>query len=271
MWFALSCSVVGFLFLYRVGLTFDLAGRVRIFGDNSNATGIKMSVGILFLLDYCLNHYSGKKICKPWLLLLTLPMFSLMFATASRTALLVVALGSLLFVALRQSKQNASNNIWIFVGIVGIVVGYYVVSSQELIMMRMSTSLDEGNISGRDEIWNVYLDLIGQHPILGTGFTGHYDVATSVFGQAHSPHNVLVEVALYSGIIGLVFFLVLLYHIFKNAREYQKQMQILGPLITSMAIVGMVLSNQALGVKLFWTLAAYCISYRFENINMKRI
>ncbi len=271
LWFALSCFIVGTLFLYGVGLTFGLGERVRIFGDNPNATGIKMSVGILFLLDYCLNHYTGRKVYKPWLLLLSIPMFSLLFATASRTALIIIVSGLILFILFRQSKTKISKVVWPLIGILGLVVGFYFLGNQEIIMSRMIDSIEEGNISGRDQIWNEYMGLIGQHPLLGTGFSGHYNTAKSVLGQVYSPHNVLIEVTLYSGIIGLSFFLVLLFHIFKNAVEYKKRLQILGPLITSMAIIGMVLANQALGIKLFWTLAAYCISYRFENNSINSI
>ena len=63
-----------------------------------------------------------------------------------------------------------------------------------------------------------------------------------------------------------------LYNVFIDAWKYKKKKNNLGPLITSMAIVGMVLSGQALGVKLFWALAAYALSYRFEyNNNYSKI
>lgn len=279
LWFSISCFVMGVLFYQGIGLTFDNIGRVRIFGDNSNATGIKMAVGILFLLNYCMEHptiqeeesLKGKKIYKPWLLLLTIPMFMLLFGTASRTALLVLAMGSVLFVLLRQTGSNKTKFLSLVVGITALVVGYIFISKQVVVMTRMNDTIEEGNISGRDEIWDVYLPLIGKHPLLGTGFTGHYDYANSVLGQAMSPHNVLIEVALYSGIVGLFFFLVFLYNVFTCAWKYQKYLNNLGPLITSMAIVGMVLSGQALGVKLFWALAAYALSYKFENNNYSKL
>lgn len=273
LWFSISCSVLGILFYQGVGITYDNGGRVRIFGANSNATGIKMAVGILFLLNYCLEHptildeynLKGKKIYKPWLLLLTIPMFLLLFGTASRTALLVLASGAVLFVLLRKTGSNKKKLLSMAVGVVALVIGYNVISKQEVVMARMNDTIEEGNISGRDVIWDVYLPLIEDHPIIGTGFTGHYDHARFVLGQAMSPHNVLIEVALYSGVIGLFFFMVFLYNVFTNAWKYYKFRNNLGPLIISMAIVGRVLSGQALGVKLFWVLAAYAISYVFDN------
>lgn len=271
IWYAFSCSVLGILFLNGIGLTYDVGGRIRIFGDNSNVTGIKMAVGILWLLDYCLNHSIEKKIYKPWLLVLTLPMFALLFATASRTALLILSAGSILFILYRDSKQKNMRFLWLFLGLVFLAIGYSIVSNQEVLVGRMSETIDEGSISGRDEIWKKYFVLIQQHPLLGVGFTGHYQYAYDTLGQAMSPHNVLIEVALYSGIFGLIFFLILLTHIFKNAWKYKKYKQNLAPLITSMAIVAMVLSGQALGIKLFWTLAALCLSQRFENVNTKQV
>ena len=110
-------------------------------------------------------------------------------------------------------------------------------------------------------MWTKYLDLIKEHPILGVGFTGADQYALREFGQARSPHNVIIEVALYSGVLGLACFLVFLFCLYRDAWLYRKKRNNLGPLITSMAIIGLVMSGQALGVKLFWTLAAYAISY----------
>lgn len=280
LWFSMSCFVMGVLYYQGIGIASDNIGRVSIFGDNSNDTGVKMAIGILFLLNYCIDHPTAQsdgnskeiKIYRPWLLLFTIPMFLLLFGTASRTALLVLVAGSVLFVLLRNTGGIKKKIPSLVVGIVALVIGYSVISKQDVVMARMNDTIEEGSLSGRDEIWNVYLPFIEEHPLIGTGFTGHYNYAIAIMGRASSPHNVLIEVALYSGIIGLFFFLVFLYNVFIDAWKYKKKKNNLGPLITSMAIVGMVLSGQALGVKLFWALAAYALSYRFEyNNNYSKI
>ena len=128
-------------------------------------------------------------------------------------------------------------------------------------MTRIEKTIEEGNVSGRDYIWSKYIDLIEEHPILGVGFTGADQYSYEVFGQVKSPHNVLIEVTLYSGVLGLACFLVFLFCLYRDAWLYSKRLHNLGPLITSLAAIGMVLSGQVLGDKLFWTLAAYAVSY----------
>lgn len=261
LWFSISSFVVGLSYFFNIGVTVGEDLRVVVFGENANGLGVKMSVGALFLLNYCLNHTRKKLLYRPWLLVMAIPMLSLLFATASRVALLVFAFGVVLFVLLRQTKRTYTKFLWLFVGLIAIYYGYQVVLQQEVLMTRMEKTIDEGSVSGRDYIWSKYMDLIKEHPVLGVGFTGADQYAFEVFGQAKSPHNVLIEVALYSGVLGLACFLVFLFCLFRDAWLYRKRLHNLGPLITSLAAIGMILSGQALGNKLFWTIAAYAISY----------
>jgi len=262
LWFSISSFIVGVCYFLNIGVTEGEDMRVVVFGENANGLGIKMGVGALYLLSYCLSHSSEKYIYRPWLLVMVVPVISLLLATASRVSILVFGSGAMLFVLLRYSKSKFQKIVWLLVGFLALYYAYQIVLEQEVLMARMELTIDEGNVSGRDVIWERYLDLIKEHPLLGVGFTGAEDYAMEVFGGVLSPHNVLIEVALYSGVLGLVCFVLFLLCVFRDAWLSQKRKYNLRPLITSMAIIGMVLSGQALGVKLFWVLTAYAISYR---------
>lgn len=261
LWFSVSSFVVGLCFYFGIGVSVDDELRMVVFGENANGLGVKMGVGALFLLNYCLNHTSNKLLYRPWLLVMVIPMLSLLFATASRVAIVVFALGVILFVLLRQTKRTFTKFLWLIVGLVALYYGYQIILQQEVLMTRIEKTIEEGNVSGRDYIWSKYIDLIEEHPILGVGFTGADQYSYEVFGQVKSPHNVLIEVTLYSGVLGLACFLVFLFCLYRDAWLYSKRLHNLGPLITSLAAIGMVLSGQVLGDKLFWTLAAYAVSY----------
>lgn len=265
IWFSVSSFIVGLCYYFNIAVTIDNDMRVVVFGENANGLGVKMGLGTLFLLNYCLDHSLERPIYKPWLLVMTIPMVSLLLATASRVAILVLASGAILFVLLRQTKRKVTKVIWLVVGLVALYYGYQIILDQEVLMTRIERTVDEGSVSGRDIIWSKYIDLIEEHPVLGVGFTGADQYALEVFGQTKSPHNVIIEVALYSGVLGLSCFLVFLFCLYRDAWLYRKKQNNLGPLITSMAILGLVMSGQALGVKLFWTLAAYAISYSVVN------
>ena len=259
LWFSVSSFIMGVLFYFNIGVEYkDM--RVMLFGENANNIGVKMAVGLLFLLNYCLNHSDDRPIYRPWLLIMAVPMLLLLFATASRVSVLVISLGMIIFVLLRKTKKKSTKLLWLIVGVVILLYGLKIMLQQEVLMARMEETLTEGNIAGRDYIWEKYFDLFISHPILGVGFTGAHKYSIEVFGQTLSPHNVLLEVAVYSGIVGLACFVRFLIFVFYDSWLYYKKKNILGPMVTNMAIVGMIVSGQALGVKLFWVIAAYSIS-----------
>lgn len=272
LWFALSAALVGILFMFGVGVSIgEFNERYTIFNDNQNTVGIKMAVSILFLINYTLHHSVDKPIYKPWLLALTVPMFVVLFATASRTATLIVAVGVVLFVFLRPSLSHLYRFLWIVIGAVVIYFGIQLISEQELLMSRILQTTEEGSLAQRDVIWAMYWELIKDNPICGVGFTGGEHVAMQVFGKLHSPHNVFIEVALYSGIMGFIPFMCFIYALYRDAIKYMKEEKKLAPLLMSIGLAGMLLAGQALNVKLFWTMAAFAISYQVShNIQPRR-
>ena len=269
IWFSVSSFVVGLCYLLNIGVSIDDSMRVVVFDENANSLGIKMSVGILLLINYCFDSSRGKPIYKPWLLVMVIPMLSLLFATASRVAFIIIALGVFLFILTRKTKRRITRVVWLVLGFVVLFYGYRLTSQQEVLMSRMEKTIEEGSISGRDYIWEKYIKLFMEHPVLGVGFTGSEQYSLEVFGQARSPHNVFIEVAVYSGVLGLICFLVYVFSVYISAWLYYRRLHYIGPLITSMAIAGMLLSGQALGVKLFWVLSAYALSYYLIPITSK--
>lgn len=272
LWFALSAALVGILFMFGIGVSIgEFNERFTIFNDNQNTVGIKMAVSILFLINYTLHHRVDKPIFKPWLLAFTIPMFMVLFGTASRTATLIVAVGVVLFVLLRPSLSHWNRILWLLVGAVIIYFGIRLIGEQELLMSRILQTMEEGSIAHRDEIWAMYWELIKANPIFGVGFTGGEHVAMQVFGNLRSPHNVFVEVALYSGIMGFIPFLYFIYVLYRDAIKYFKVEKNLAPLLMSIGLAGMLLAGQALNVKLFWTMAAFAISCQIShNIQPRR-
>lgn len=272
LWFTLSAALVGILFIFGVGVSIgEYNERYTIFNDNQNTVGIKMAISILFLINFTLYHTTEKPIYKPWLLILIFPMFVVLFATASRTATLIVTVGVVLFILLRPSISHMHRFIWLMLGTIVIGVGILLISEQELLMSRILQTTEEGSLSQRDVIWAMYWELIKDNPICGVGFTGGEQVAIQDFGRLRSPHNVFIEVALYSGIMGFIPFLCFIYVLYRDAIKYMKAEKKLAPLLMSIGLAGMLLAGQALNVKLFWTMAAFAISYQVShNIQPRR-
>ena len=271
LWFALSAALVGILFMFGIGVSVgEVNERFTIFNDNQNTIGIKMAISILFLMNYTLHHSVDQPIYKPWLLALTIPMLMLLFGTASRTATLIVAVGVVLFFLLRPSLSHWIRVLWLLVGAVVIYFGIRLIGEQELLMSRILQTMEEGSIAQRDVIWAMYWERIKANPIFGVGFTGGEQVALKVFGMLRSPHNVFVEVALYSGILGFIPFLYFIYTLYRDAIKYARVEKNLAPILMSVGLTAMLLAGQALNVKLFWTMAAFAISFHISHHRQPR-
>lgn len=70
----------------------------------------------------------------------------------------------------------------------------------------VSTTFEQGYVSGRDVIFEMALDLWLQHPIVGTGLSSFPVIADLGFGVAYI-HNLILAVAAEGGVVGLVLLL----------------------------------------------------------------
>ena len=77
------------------------------------------------------------------------------------------------------------------------------------------------------------------------------------FGGYADPHNVIIAVFCYTGIIGLLVFLIFFFRIIANAIKRNKYGGELLPIILLIPILGMVLTGQIFVQKIIWILFAY--------------
>lgn len=262
IWFVISSALLGTFYLLGIGADLDLDGRITIFNDNSNGIGVKMAIASLYLIDHTLNN-KYKKIYKPYYLLLLIPIVSLLIATASRVAFISFLVGIIVFFLFQKTRKVYSKLLIILFGFIVIIIGFnYLQKTDSTLLLRLNKTVDEGNISGRDEIWLSYMPLIIDNPIFGVGITGTTNYSFTFFHSNKSPHNVFIEILLYSGIVGLSIFLIFLFYFYKNAYLYYKINNFLYPLLLSVPVMGLLLSGQLLGVKVGWLVFAIALSRR---------
>lgn len=256
IWFVISSALLGTFYLFGIGAELDLEGRISMFGDNANGIGVKMAIASLFLIDYTLNN-KYKRIYKPYYLILLIPIVSLIIATASRVAFISFLVGIIVFFLFQKTRKVYSKLLIILFGFIVIIIGFnYLQKIDSTLLLRLNKTVDEGNISGRDEIWLSYVPLIIDNPIFGVGITGTTNYSFTIFHSNKSPHNVFIEILLYSGFVGLIIFLIFLFYFYKNAFLYYKNNNILYPLLFSIPIMGILLSGQLLGDKISWLIFA---------------
>lgn len=259
--FAFGTIAFSLLFYAGIGVTY-LGGRVSVFGDNENVIGIRSGIAILILILVVVQNRLGLGRLR-YLLIIPIPIiFKLLAETGSRVAFISVALAFVLDIMLIKTKW-----IWqkIIVLVVGVVISLYswqfILQSETLYNRLFSAS--EDSLGDRYEIWHRILPLIYNNPILGVGETGYLNYSQETFNKVESPHNVILEVLCYTGIIGLIIYSVFLFRIFKTGYQTYRSDGFLLPLTLIIFVCGMILSGQILDYKLAWVIFAYIVGCSF--------
>lgn len=135
----------------------------------------------------------------------------------------------------------------------------------------------------RYSLWKESLVIISQKPLLGIGIDNLAPYATIIIPGGiisqrlyEGPHNVLLDVAVSSGLIGLAISLVIFFYIFRSCYILMKKQYTLSNVVLVAGIVGMfIISLFDYGIffrgrfmsPLFWMFSgyAYCLSKRVKS------
>lgn len=264
--FALGAAVAAGLFAAGIGVEPDADGRAQLFGDNSNAIAIRQVVGIT-VIGWMVMNWTTVGIAR-YILLLPLPlMVTLIAESGSRKALIALTL-----VTIGMALAYRGTNWWKRIMVVGAVavsgvMGWQSLAESETLMRRMNDTIETRSLGIRGEIWALLLPLVGNSPLLGIGEAGYQQVVDAEFRvEAMSPHNVLLEVTIYSGVVGLWFFLWFLWRVGKAAIHAAWRERNLLPLLLLVPVSTLVTGGQMLTVKLAWSLLTYAAAQRQRSL-----
>src|SRR5690606_26867197 len=105
------------------------------------------------------------------LIFLTIPIISMLMATASRGALLSMFFG-LAVLLLIQKISIVKKVILLGLGVIfSLWLFNYIMSANELFAERINIFLEEGN-TGRNDLWDGAVEIIQDHFIIGVGRQG---------------------------------------------------------------------------------------------------
>lgn len=270
--FVLGCLTIAICFNFNIGVKLDDGLRLVIFGENSNAIGIYQCIGSIILLnEYILKDRLNWGRKRYIFSIGYIPMVSTLLATASRTAFFIFLLSMVMGLLLFKSRNKMSKVVLIIVGALGLVIGVdRLMNSDSVLSARLLETKEEGNMSQRDIIWASLVPYVLDNPIIGYGETGYVDVSMKALGKiysstddgvyGYSPHNVILELLLYTGVIGLVIYLVFWFWLYKCACISRTRNQESLPLLLLLPVLASVLSGQILYAKWAFLVYAYVIS-----------
>jgi O-antigen ligase len=253
-------------------------GRIMFYGSGPNELGIKLAsalaVGAVFILQKKFGYSMIHKI----FILLCLPIiFYAILQTGSRTAISVPFLALLiwLFARILVSKYKIiailSGALILF--IIAVPMVFFALQSEVLVTRFEQTGVgDFTSQNGRFFLWFGFLSLAQENLIFGNGLSGFEKITQDFFGFVESPHNVLLEVVLYSGLIGLFLYLIFLYRCFYTGYKLYRDSKELLPILLIPSVIAYIMFLQALSEKVVWLIFAYIIStylYNSEKPNYK--
>ena len=255
--FALGSVALALLYKAGIGIEFNTDGRITIFGDNQNIIGLRMCIStIIILMAVLQNRLKLGKL--RYLLLIPIPiMLQLMAESGSRVSFIAFVSAFIIGILLFKTK-NVWRKVAIFTaGVFAFIFVWQFLMQSGILKLRLLESIQEGDLSKREILWQALFPLVKSNPIIGVGNTGYANFAQTTFGIVESPHNVLLELLCLTGITGLFLYLIFLYRIFKKGLSDYKMDGFLLPLILIIPILGMLLSGQILNVKIGWVIFAY--------------
>jgi O-antigen ligase len=267
LFFVLGAMLEGILYYLGIGVEME-QGRLKIFGDNENNIGFRMALAIIMLLSIVFENplNFGKK--RFFGLLGLLFLFPVLALSGSRTSLITLALGVLIFTFFMRMS-----NIWRKVGFilmacVGIVAMMLYFAQFNTLKQRFNDSIENGDTAGRIAIWHHVFPIFYESPVFGVGETGYAARIIPIYGEALPSHNLYIEILAYTGIIGLSLFLLLMARLAKKSWNLYKQLHFIMPVILIFMILVSMLASHGLYNKIFYYIYAIIIAL---HVNKKQI
>jgi len=267
--FSFSSLIMTLLYFGGMESISEVDNRVTIFGNNQNELGLNLAISILILMS--ITFESRLKLFKKnYLLYLAFPlMLVFLVRTGSRVAFICLFLGLIVFFLLKKTKIKGMKLFIVLLLFFGLFFVWDLYLKNTILVDRLLSTTNDGDLSGRDLIWAASTEIIVKNPLLGLGETGYANAIEPLLDYFSSPHNVIIEVLCYTGVMGLTFFLLFLIRIINSGiSSYKVNNEVLSILLL-IPIMGMILSSQILVTKIAWIIFAY-ITSRFPSDKLLR-
>ena len=251
---AIGSIMVSMFLLFGVGVsnvsTESVAGEVVIrrtfFDAGPNELALKLSAGLVVIISLLYEKTLHLKGQTRFLLMLSIPLIIYaILGTASRTAFLILPACGLAWFGFKLLASNNKLYALIFglfsFFIIFVPLVYIVLVFEEFSFLadRLANTggISDNSETGRLTLWIGFFSLIFENLIFGNGYSGFDLITYEYFGLIPSPHNVLLEVLLYTGIVGFVMYIFFLGRIFNASYKlYKFKNRILPTIIIPIAL-----------------------------------
>jgi O-antigen ligase len=186
--FIIGAAIIGILQRLEIGTT-DVEGRLVVFGQDANLLGGNMAIGLVMLLGLA---FGRDRVVPPryqviaglaGLLLLRTLLYS-----ASRGAGLAVVGGLVVFAFRGGNARQIAKHVAVAV-LAGAVLMAAAYRNQSL-LKRYQSTMSEGDLSGREEIYPEAMKMFRERPVFGWGPIDHqYELGLRTSGYQIGARN----------------------------------------------------------------------------------
>lgn len=268
--FSIGVMLMCVLLILGLGVQINSDGRHTVFQANHNELALKFSIVCGFILSF-LNIYGITFFKKLSMLLILLSLAYGILLTGSRSGLLVLTL--LLFVFI-TTERNIPFIIRMAIFIIVAWLILFTILESEALSYRLfnsdfSSTKTNDILGGRLILWRDLSSLFSDRWILGVGRSGYEHASYLAFGNVSSPHNVILESFIYTGLVGAGSLILFLLRLTSNSLYCHFKGRDNIALFILISLLMMAVANQILSVKVFWIMSAV-IWGRYLSIRMVR-
>lgn len=208
--YVLGVMILITIYLLGINVSVDHLGRESIMNINPNTVGMISGLSILMIIDLLRSKkpYFWVKI----LYITSIPFLLFMIIqTGSRGGVIGLLIGIIVFFYFTKSAILRKYTL----AFITILLLGTVFLSNELLYDRFF-SKEETLTDSRLPLWENVIDIVDKEWLFGVGIFRYYTEIEILRGRAISTHNEFLSVFVYSGLVGLLLFILFLYNIFKT-------------------------------------------------------
>jgi O-antigen ligase len=263
--FVVSAGAEALMHILDIGAFTVYVDRESMFGGNANEYGIRLGIALI-ILSFMMTQRKAFKKKFDSVIYLTYPFLLVsLISTGSRVAFLTMVFGSGV-VLIFKSANGIVNRILSLLSItISLSLVWTFMIKDTFVVSRLIESIQYGDTSSRIYIWSNIVHLIRDNPIMGIGSTGYHSASLGIFNGYVSPHNVFLEVMIYTGILGTIVFCVFLFRVFLDAFKNSVNKSSYLSIGLAAPIIGQLLSGQMLDQKVLWLLLGIIVSTNTQN------
>ena len=258
-----GCFLLLFIVL-GVETDYSWPGRLSIFGVNQNLIGINICIIILIIL----SHFFTKKSIlnkNKYFLITLIPFFIIVLAsTGSRTAVFTLLFGGIIYFLFKNSRSTFLRLFTILFGAIFVQIIFSFFLNDSVIGQRISDSIIEGDLSGREIYWEKLFiltnDLTKFEYIFGIGYKGFNNFTYMNFEDSINAHNVFIQSFFEGGLVSLILLIMLCFYIIKKSFLNYRMFSNPFFLVLLVPIFALMFTGQVFGVKIIYGLFALILT-----------